>query len=88
MELLVAFYGFFGLFTGAVLGARLGQRVREQFARDCLSRAVDDEQKPEADGADHHNGRQIVAARQYFKEPGEVHNSSPSPHLSIASERI
>ena len=64
-----------------IAGAPRGKRAR-------LSGAVDDQQKPEADGADHHNGRQIVAARQYFKEPGEVHNSSPSPHLSIASERI
>lgn len=38
MNLLVAFYGFFGLFTGALLGARLGQRVREQFARDCADK--------------------------------------------------
>jgi|GEM_PF-4147090 len=40
MELLVAFYGFFGLFAGAVLGARLGQRAREQFARECADKQV------------------------------------------------
>ncbi len=40
MELLIAFYGFFGLFAGVVLGAQLGRQARERFARDCADRQI------------------------------------------------
>jgi hypothetical protein len=40
MNLLVAFYGFFGLFAGVVLGARLGARAdskkTNKLLRNCL----------------------------------------------------